>query len=88
METGASDTLELLARLQAGLLDDAGAARARRRIRTDPIAARHWHALERVRHELAALGSDSATAAQVPPDVTDRITAALRAASGRDDSRT
>jgi hypothetical protein len=41
----------------------------------DPDPAR----LERVRHELAELGTDAASAPDVPPHVTARVAAALRA---------
>lgn len=37
-------------------------------------------AIERVRHELARLGRDGASAPDVPPEVTARVTAALQAA--------
>lgn len=49
-------TPELLADLQAGLLDDATAALVRRRVRDDPDAARMLAALDRVRREIAELG--------------------------------
>jgi hypothetical protein len=39
-------------------------------------------ALARVRRDLAELGSDAASAPDVPPDVTARVVAALRAESG------
>jgi hypothetical protein len=68
----------LLADLQAGLLDDATAAQLRSRTRTDPEATRILAALERVRHDLAALGADDTTAAAVPAGVTARIGAALQ----------
>lgn len=83
---------ELLADLQAGLLDDATAARVRRRIRTDPQAgpeARSTLAgLDRVRRELADLGQDSASAAPVPAEVSARLTEVLRAEPGPSTSRT
>ena len=72
-------TPEMLADLQAGLLDDATAARVRRRARTDPEAARQLAALDRVRRELAELGADEASAADVPAAVTARVGAALQA---------
>ena len=72
-------TPEMLADLQAGLLDDATAARLRRRARTDPDAARQLAALDRVRRELAELGADEASAADVPAAVTARVGAALQA---------
>ncbi len=71
-------TPELLADLQAGLLDDDTAAQVRRRVRTDPAAARALAALDTVRRELSSLGSDSASAPAVPPAVMARIGAALR----------
>lgn len=71
-------TPELLADLQAGLLDDATATWVRQRIRDDPKAADMLAALDRVRRELAELGPD--TAPPVPPEVSDRLVAALRTA--------
>jgi hypothetical protein len=70
---------ELLADLQAGLLDDDTAAGLRQRIRTDPDAADKLAALDRVRGDLAELGADEASAPEVPAAVTARIGAALRA---------
>ncbi|OBI83017.1 hypothetical protein [Mycobacterium asiaticum] len=52
-------TVELLADLQTGLLDDDTAARVRRQIRTDPQAAEQLQALQRVRTDLAAAGATS-----------------------------
>jgi hypothetical protein len=69
---------ELLADLQAGLLDDATAARLRNRARTDPEVARMLAALDEVRRALADLGSDEASAPDVPAAVTARIGASLR----------
>jgi hypothetical protein len=74
-----SITPELLADLQAGLLDDATAAALRRRVRTDPDAAEMLAALDRVRGELAHLGTDAASAPDVPAAVTARVGAALHA---------
>jgi anti-sigma factor RsiW len=74
-------TPELLADLQAGLLDDDTAAALRQRIRSDDAAADTMAALDRVRRDLAALGADGTTAPDVPADVTARVGAALRAAS-------
>jgi hypothetical protein len=71
-------TPELLADLQAGLLDDATAARLRRRARSDPEAARVLAALDRVRRDLADLGADDSSAPEVPAEVTARIGAALQ----------
>jgi hypothetical protein len=73
-------TPELLADLQAGLLDDASAAALRHRIRTDPAAADKLAALDRVRRDLAELGTDEATAPDVPAEVTARVGAALQTA--------
>lgn len=67
-----------LANLQAGLLDDDTAAVIRRRVLDDPESARRMDALERVRRDLADLGTDSASAPDVPADVTARVAAALR----------
>lgn len=75
-------TPELLADLQAGLLDDATAAQVRRRARTDPDAVRILTQLATVRRELSALGSDARSAPAVPDDVTARVSAALRSAPG------
>ena len=71
-------TPELLADLQAGLLDDAAAAAARQRVRTDPGAAATLAALDQVRRDLADLGADESSAPDVPADVSARIGAALR----------
>lgn len=71
---------ELLADLQAGLLDDATARRVRERVRSDPEAARQLAALERVRRELAHLGADAESAPPVPGELTARVVSALRAA--------
>jgi hypothetical protein len=74
-------TVELLADLQAGLLDDATAARVRRQVRADPDAAAMLRALNRVRSDVAAVGADPASAPDTPPAVAARISAALRSAS-------
>lgn len=71
-------TIDLLADLQAGLLDDATAARLRHRARTDPDVGRRLADLDGLRRRLAVLGTDSASAGDVPVDVTARIRAALR----------
>lgn len=73
-------TVELLADLQAGLLDDDTAARVRKRIRADPAAARAVAGLNRVRRDVAALNSQTAPAPEVPPDIVARVAAALRSA--------
>ena len=76
-------TPELLADLQAGLLDDATAAALRQRVRTDSAAAGMLSALDRVRRDLADLGADQGTAPDVPAEVTARVGAALQAAPRR-----
>lgn len=76
-------TVELLADLQAGLLDDDSAARVRRRVREDPEAEKMLRALNQVRCDVAALGADPASAPEVPPEVTARVSAALRSANER-----
>ena len=73
-------TVELLADLQAGLLDDDAAARVRKRVREDPQAEQILRALNQVRRDIAALGADPTSAPDVPPQVTARISAALRSA--------
>jgi|SRR5271166_576446 len=75
-------TAELLADLQAGLLDDGAAAQVRRQVREDPEAAGVLRALNQVRNDVAAVGADPASAPDTPPAVTARISAALRSASG------
>jgi hypothetical protein len=71
-------TVEVLAELQAGLLDDGAAARVRRQIRADPEAERMLRALNQVRRDVAAIGADPATAPDPPPEVMGRISAVLR----------
>ncbi|WP_137146394.1 hypothetical protein [Mycolicibacterium sp. CR10] len=73
-------TPDLLADLQAGLLDDATAARVRRQARTDPEAARVLAGLDTVRRRLAELGTDERSAPEVPADVTAAMAQALRTA--------
>jgi hypothetical protein len=73
-------TVELLADLQAGLLDDDAAARVRKRVREDPQAEQILRALNQVRRDIAAMGADPTSAPDVPPQVTARISAALRSA--------
>ena len=75
-------TAELLADLQAGLLDDDAAAQVRRQVRENPEAAGVLRALNQVRCDVAAVGADPASAPDTPPAVTARISAALRSASG------
>jgi hypothetical protein len=72
-------TVESLADLQAGLLDDDTAARLRKKIRADPDARQTMDALNRVRRDIAALGADAPAAPDVAPEVVDRVAAALRA---------
>lgn len=71
-------TVELLADLQAGLLDDESAARVRQRVREDPAAENILHALNQVRRDVAALGTEPAP--EVPPEITARVSAALTSA--------
>ncbi|OBI44281.1 hypothetical protein A5707_03630 [Mycobacterium kyorinense] len=73
-------TTELLADLQAGLLDADTAARVRDRLRTDPAAGRTLDALNRVRHDVATLGAGTSAHEEVPPAVVAGIGAALRRA--------
>lgn len=80
-------TVELLADLQAGLLDEEAAARVRKRVRADPKAQRTLRALHRVRRDVATVGADPASAAAPPPHVTDNISAALRAAGSAHSAR-
>jgi hypothetical protein len=72
-------TVEALADLQAGLLDDDTAARLRKKVRADPDARQMMDALNRVRSDIAALGTDASSAPDVAPGVVDGIAAALRA---------
>ena len=71
-------SVDAIADLQAGLLDDAAAARLRNTVRTDPGARQTMDALNRVRREVAALGSDPSSAPDVDPAAVDGIAAALR----------
>ena len=71
-------TVEALADLQAGLLDDDTAAQLRKKVRADPDARQTMNALNRVRHDIAALGTDASSAPAVAPAVVDGIGAALR----------
>jgi hypothetical protein len=75
-------TVELLADLQAGLLDDDAATRVRSQVRADPEAADILRALNQVRSDVAAVGSDPTSAPDTPPAVAARIFAALGAANG------
>ena len=60
-------TVELLADLQAGLLDDDAAARVRKRVRDDAEAQTTLRALNQVRCDVATLGADPTSAPDVPP---------------------
>jgi hypothetical protein len=71
-------TIDVLADLQAGLLDDRTAAGIRRRARTDPQVARRLAALDRARRHVADLGVDAASAPDVPAGVAARVAAELR----------
>jgi hypothetical protein len=73
-------TVELLADLQAGLLDDDTAARVRSQVRTDPEAEATLRALHQVRRDVAAVGADPTSAPDTPPDVVAAVSAALRSA--------
>lgn len=70
-------TVELLADLQAGVLDDDTAARVRRQIRADPQAEAALRALHQVRQDVAEV---AASAPDAPPDVVARVSAALQSA--------
>lgn len=74
-------TPQLLADLQAGLLDDEQAENVRKRIRAEPAAQLILAALNRARADVAALGADSASAPEVSAVARDKIRLALRAAS-------
>jgi hypothetical protein len=76
-------TVELLADLQAGLLDDAQAGRLRKRIRADPAAQRTVRALNQVRRDVGALGTDATSAHDPPLDVIAGIETALQSAASR-----
>jgi hypothetical protein len=80
-EAGANPplTVEALADLQAGLVDDDTAARLRKKVRADPDARQTMDALNRVRRDIAALGTDASSAPEVAPQVVDSVVAALRA---------
>jgi hypothetical protein len=78
-EGGPPPTADALADLQAGLLDDAAATQLRHQIRTDPDARQTMEALNRVRRDVGALGTDAASAPPVDSAVVDRIVASLRA---------
>ena len=76
-------TVEVLADLQAGLLDDDAAARVRRQIRADPEAGWLLRALNQVRRDVAGVGADPTSALEgpdAPPELIARISAVLRSA--------
>jgi hypothetical protein len=77
-EGGPPPTADALADLQAGLLDNDAAARLRKQIRTDPDARHTMEALNRVRRDVAALGTDTASAPPVDSTTVARIAAGLR----------
>ena len=60
-------TVDLLADLQAGLLDDEAAARVRGRVRADPEAEDILRALNRVRTDLGDLGAAGDDSKPAPP---------------------
>ena len=72
-------TVDSLADLQAGLLDDDTAARLRKLVRTDADVQQTMDALNRVRREVAAVSSDPSSALDVDSAAVDRVGAALRA---------
>ncbi|WP_260971470.1 hypothetical protein [Mycolicibacterium llatzerense] len=80
--TDESVTHQQLADLQAGLLDDATAARLRQRIRDDPAVARRYAELEQVRRDLHDLADDDAES-DIPAGVTAHIGSALRDAGAQ-----
>src|ERR1700757_38839 len=69
-------TVERLADLQAGVLDDEAAAKVRRQVRADPHAEATLRALNQVRRDVAAVGADPTSAPEAPPEVIARITEA------------
>src|ERR1700754_1170892 len=77
---GPPPTVESLADLQAGLLDDDTAARLRRHVREDPGAAGVLRALNQVRRDVAAVGADPESAPEPPAGVTARISESRRSA--------
>ena len=81
-------TVELLADLQAGLLDDDDAARVRRQVRADPDAAGVLRALNQVRSDVAAVGADPTSAPDAPPAVAARISRSLVALRSAGESGT
>jgi hypothetical protein len=71
-------SVDALADLQAGLLDDDAAAQLRKRVRANPDAQQTMAALNRVRRDLADLGADGSSAPEVAPEVVDGVASALR----------
>lgn len=69
-------TVELLADLQAGLLDEHDAARVRKRVRADPEAHKKLDALNQVRRDLSRLAA--APPPETPSNVVVRVGMALR----------
>lgn len=80
-------TVELLADLQAGLLDDEAAARVRRRVREDPEAAGILRALNQVRSAVAAAGADSTSVQEAPRAVVARVSMAPRSSGAAHSAR-
>jgi hypothetical protein len=80
-------TVELLADLQAGLLDDETAAEVRKQVRTDPAAQDTLRALNQVRNDLADAGGDLSSTPEPPPAVVARISTALRASGAAHSAR-
>lgn len=75
------DKVQLLADLQAGLLDDETAARVRSQVRADPQAQAILQSLNQVRRDVAAVGAaDPDSAPEAPREVVARITEALNSA--------
>src|SRR4030088_3121677 len=73
-------TVELLADLQAGLLNDEAAARLRGQVRDDPEAEGALRALNQVRRDVAAVGADPASAPEPTAAGSARISDELRSA--------
>jgi hypothetical protein len=78
-------TVDLLADLQAGLLDDEAAARVRSRVRADPEAEGVLRALNRVRTDLGDLGAAGADSTSAPPTAT--VTATPRSSAAAHSAR-
>ncbi|OBF92983.1 hypothetical protein A5791_12980 [Mycobacterium sp. 852002-51163_SCH5372311] len=78
-------TVDLLADLQAGLLDDEAAARVRSRVRADPEAEDILRALNRVRTDLGDLGVAGADSNSAPPPAG--VTAAPRSSAAAHSAR-